>query len=117
MQLKELAEKIGATLIASSNAEAADITNAYGSNRISELLNEASDHTLLVTDLGTALMVRVAELMDAPGICLLNGVEPKPEVLEAARNHGKALLVSPADMKETCARLAACLGKSWQDRK
>lgn len=117
MLLKELAEKIGAALVASGDAEIVDITNAYGSNRISELLNEASDHTLLVTDLGTALMVRVAELMDAPGICLLNGMDPKPEVVEAARNHGKALLVSPADMTETCARLAACLDQSRLDKK
>ena len=55
---------------ASSRAKACPqriVEKIYAGDRVSDLLNEASDRTLLVTNLMSLQMIRVAELMDVPG--------------------------------------------------
>ena len=71
------------------------VAKIYAGDRVSDLLNEASDKTLLVSNLASVQMLRVAELMDVPGICFVNGVEPEAEMIELARHNGTLLMVSP----------------------
>jgi hypothetical protein len=47
-------------------------------------------------------MLRVAELMDVPGICFVNGVQPDDEMIELARENDTLLMVSPQGVFETC---------------
>ncbi len=63
-----------------------------------------------MSNLASVQMLRVAELMDVPGICFVNGVEPEPEVVELAQTNGTLLLVSPAGVFETCGLIYAHLG-------
>jgi len=101
MKLDDLALRIGAKVLTPGPAEAR-ITRIYAGDRVSDLLNEASSTTLLVTNLANLQMLRVAELMEVPGICFVEGVEPEREVVElAARNH-TMLMVSPVGVFETC---------------
>jgi redox-sensing transcriptional repressor len=102
MRLEELAKDIGATVIAPGRADGADITRIYAGDRVSDLLNEASDSTLLVSNLASVQMLRVAELMDVPGICFVGGVEPAGDVVALARENGTLLMVSPVGVYETC---------------
>ena len=76
MKLDELARRIGAKCCTAGPADA-QITRIYAGDRVSDLLNEASSATLLVTNLANLQMVRVAELMEVPGICFVDGVEPE----------------------------------------
>ena len=101
MKLEDLAENIGARVI-TPGRPGGTRSRIYAGDRVSDLLNEASDRTLLVSNLASVQMLRVAELMDVPGICFVNGVEPEPEVVELARDNGTLLLVSPAGVFETC---------------
>ncbi len=82
-----------------------EIAKIYAGDRVSDLLNEASDKTLLVSNLASVQMLRVAELMDVPGICFVNGVEPDAEVVALARENGTLLMVSPDGVFETCGRI------------
>jgi hypothetical protein len=110
MKLSELADKLGAQIVA--NVEKADETQVerfHVSDRISDLLNFASDETLLVTGLVNAHLVRVAELMDAPGICLLDGLAPDAPLLQAASQRGIVLMISESGREETAGLLRACL--------
>jgi hypothetical protein len=109
MRLDELARRIEARVLAPGGRPQAEITRVYGGDRMSDLLAQATESTLLVTALANAHLLCVAELMDAPGICLVGGSEPAPELLAAAARTGTALLVSPAAMAEVCRRLEACL--------
>ena len=102
MKLEDLAENIGARIITPGRPGGTEVTRIYAGDRVSDLLNEASDKTLLVSNLASVQMMRVAELMDVPGICFVNGVEPEPEVVALARTNGTLLLVSPAGVFETC---------------
>jgi len=110
MKLEDLAENIGARIITPGRPGGTEVTRIYAGDRVSDLLNEASDKTLLVSNLASVQMMRVAELMDVPGICFVNGVEPEPEVVELAKTNGTLLLVSPAGVFETCGLIYNHLG-------
>jgi len=87
-----------------------EVTRIYAGDRVSDLLNEASDTTLLVSNLASVQMLRVAELMDVPGICFVGGIEPGDDVIELARANGTLLMVSPVGVFETCGLIYRYLG-------
>jgi len=105
MELHTLAEKTGAKVITRGKSVTAEIHRVCAGNKISELLRQASDTTLLVTNLASLAVVRAAALMDVPGICLVDGIDPEPEVVKAATSQGTMLIVSCAGMSETCGHL------------
>ena len=102
MRLEDLAQNIGARIVAPGKKGGTEVARIYAGDRVSDLLNEATDKTLLVSNLASVQMLRVAELMDVPGICFVNGVEPNAEMIELARDNGTLLMVSPDGVFETC---------------
>ena len=102
MKLEDLAHEIGARVITPGRPGGTEVAKIYAGDRVSDLLNEASDKTLLVSNLASVQLLRVAELMDVPGICFVNDAEPAADVVDLARQNGTLLLVSPAGVFETC---------------
>jgi redox-sensing transcriptional repressor len=102
MRLEDLAQNIGARIVTPGKSDGTEVTKIYAGDRVSDLLNEASESTLLVSNLASVQMLRVAELMDVPGICFVNGVEPDGDVVGLARQNGTLLMVAPAGVFETC---------------
>jgi redox-sensing transcriptional repressor len=102
MKLEELAANIGATVVTPGKPGGTSVARIYAGDRVSDLLNEATDKTLLVSNLASVQMLRVAELMDVPGICFVNGVEPDVEMIQLARDNDTLLMVSPQGVFETC---------------
>jgi redox-sensing transcriptional repressor len=115
MKLEDLANDIGARIITPGRPEGTEIAKIYAGDRVSDLLNEASDQTLLVSNLASVQMLRVAELMDVPGICFVNDVEPDQDVVDLARQNGTLLLVSPLGVFETCGLIYQVLSAEKQD--
>jgi hypothetical protein len=112
MRLKEIAYRINAKLHLEAGARDPDMLGVYAANTMSELIEHASAETLLVTSLQNNQLIRVAELMDVPGICLVSGRQPDPELLARSRAAGAAILVSPYSFDETRDRIKACLSGS-----
>jgi len=79
----------------------AEIKRVYAGDRISDLLSQGGPETPFVTNLTGVHILRAAELMDVPAICLLNGVSPEPELITAAERSAMTLLVSLYDMFES----------------
>ena len=102
MKLEELATNIGARVVTPGKPGGTSVAKVYAGDRVSDLLNEASDKTLLVSNLASVQMLRVAELMDVPGICFVNGIEPDAEMLQLAQDNDTLLMVSPQGVFETC---------------
>ena len=102
MRVEELAQKIGARLHLSESCHGVEVGKAYAADTMSELIAHAGPETLLVTSLNNAQLVRVAELMDVPGICLVGGTDPGPDLLSLAGTTGTAILVCRQDLDETC---------------
>lgn len=113
MKLQELARRIGARVL-TATLGGGDVTRIYAGDRVSDLLNEASDKTLLVTNLANLQMVRVAELMEVPGICFVDGVDPGQEIIDLAVDSGTMLMVSPLGVFETCGRIYQLLASEAQ---
>jgi hypothetical protein len=111
MTLQELANKIGAKVLVPGKGATLSVDQVYAGDRISDLLNAGTESVLLVSNLGTSHLVRVAELLDVPGLCLVSGQMPDPVAMETAQEHGTLLMVSPAGLFETCGRLYQCLAE------
>ena len=109
MKVSELAERVGAKLLTPAT-DSVEVVRVYASDRLSDLLNEVTDGTLLVTNLSNSTLVRLIQLMDVASVCLLNGAEPEEPIVAAAQEHGAALMVSPVGMYETCGRLYRAFG-------
>jgi hypothetical protein len=111
MRLEQLAGRIGAKVYGPDAGPAVEIDQVYAGDRISDLLNAAGEHGLLISNLASAHLIRVAELMDIPGICLVSAQQPDEKMLAAAREHGTLLVVSPHSLFETCGRVYQCLAE------
>jgi redox-sensing transcriptional repressor len=109
MKLEDLATNIGARVVTQGRPGGTTVAKVYAGDRVSDLLNEASEKTLLVSNLASVQMLRVAELMDVPGICFVNGVEPDAEMIQLARDNDTLLMVSPQGVFETCGLIYAAL--------
>ena len=101
MKVSELAARSGVKLISPAAEAGTEVFRVYAADTMSELIAHASSGTLLVTHLDNAQLGRVAELMDAPAVCLVDGAQPGRELLDAARRAGTAVMVSGLSMAET----------------
>jgi hypothetical protein len=114
MKLEDLADRIDARILTAGKPGGTEITNIYAGDRVSDLLNEASSSTLLVSNLASLQMLRVAELMDVPGICFVEGIDPDAEIAELAAANNTVLMVSPVGVYETCGRIYTVLTAAEQ---
>ena len=114
MRLEELAQRIGARVLAPGTPGGTEVARIYAGDRVSDLLNEASDKTLLITNLANVQMVRVAELMEVPGVCFVEGVDPDEEILELATENQTLIMVSPVGVFETCGLIYQILAANGQ---
>lgn len=117
MKIGELAKEIKARVLIRGPAENLEIRRVCAGDRMSDLLSEAGDGTLLVTHVANMGLVRLLELMDVPGICLVKGANPDDMVLEAAKASGAALMVSREGMFETCGLIYSALRDNEQRRR
>jgi hypothetical protein len=101
MNVSELAARARMQLMSPSKDAGMVVSRVYAADTMSELIAHASSGTLIVTHLDNAQLARVAELMDAPAICLVDGVQPGPGLLEAARGAGAAVMVSGFGLAKT----------------
>jgi hypothetical protein len=101
MKIADLATLAGIEVISTGSSPQAEVTRVFAADTMSELIANASPGTLLLTHLDNAQLGRVAELMEAPAICLLDGARPGRELLAAAVVAGAAILVSAAGPAET----------------
>jgi redox-sensing transcriptional repressor len=115
MKMQELANKIGALVLTTGDSGQHTVTKIYAGDRVSDLLNEASDQTLLVTNLVNLQMVRMAELMEVPGICFVDGVDPGREVIDLANHNNTLLMVSPLGVFETCGLIYQLLSRESRE--
>ena len=112
MDVHDLALTIHAAEYASPTQKHRTVQRVHASDTMSELIAHASFETLLVTSLNNCQLVRVAELMDVPGICLTANAVPSPDLIDRAAEAGTTILVSPLSLIDTFSALHRALGLS-----
>ena len=105
MKLSEIASTLGAKILTRLAEGDADIKRVWAGDKMSDLLNAASNDLLLVTNLNNQQLIRAAELMDIPAICLLHGIAPDAEFVKSVDKIGTILMLSPFGMYETCGKI------------
>jgi hypothetical protein len=105
MKLEELIEAIDARVLQPGGKRETQISHVFAGDKMSALLEQAGPQTMLVTSLASSQLACVAELMDCPALCLVDGTEPDPSLLETAARVETAVVVCALDMFETCGRL------------
>lgn len=101
MKITDLVRRSGMTLSSPAEDAGGDVSRVYAADTISDLMAHASAETLLVTHLDNPQLARVAELMDAPAICLVDGARPGDDLCEAAHRAGAAIMVSGLGLADT----------------
>ena len=96
MIMKALARQIDARIETAATGPGSDVTSVHSADTMSGLIANASPETLLVTSLNNPQLILVAELMDAPGLCLVGAVEPSPELVAQALVPREALAAAEA---------------------
>ena len=109
MELQELAARIDGTILNPAAAGRGRVDRVYAGSRMSDLLREASDGTLVMTHLANDMVIRAAGLVDVPGICFVDGATPTPAMVAAAASQGTAILSCPHSLDKALQSLRDCL--------
>ncbi|MDD2584061.1 MAG: DRTGG domain-containing protein [Bacteroidales bacterium] len=75
-----------------------EVTHAFSSDLMSDVLTLKRDNFLLITGLSNAQSIRTAEMSDAPYILLCRGKTVSKEMIELANENNIAIISSPFSM-------------------
>ena len=102
MDLASLANLLDARVLVAPRDPVRTFARVYAGDRMSDLLAHADDTTLLVTHLNGPGLVRLFDLMEVAGVCMVADMEPDDALLAAARDAGAAMLSVRHELYETC---------------
>ncbi len=117
MKIEDLCTSDVVRLLVRPASSSREIARLHASNTMSDLIANAAHDTLLVTSLSNNQLIRIAELMDVPAICLVDGAAPSTELVERAGAAGTTLLSSSLcleasrDLLEARLRAAGAAGQ------
>ncbi|MFH0964420.1 MAG: hypothetical protein V2A58_10460 [Planctomycetota bacterium] len=111
MKADELARCIDAEVLFECARLQDEIEKVYAGDSISDLLTQADEKTLIVSQLVGAALVRAAALVDAPAICFVDRSMPPDQAVRVAKELGVALMVSPIGLRDTHDRVFRHLTK------
>jgi len=95
MTIEEISDLLGAVICSEGDeAEDLDLTLAYSSDVMSDVLAYATEGCILITGLRNTQVIRTAEMQDVPCIIFTRGKEPCEEVVEIARRFGICTMVT-----------------------
>ena len=81
------------------------VSNACGSDMMSDVLAFVKDQSVLLTGLVNTQVVRTAEMMDMVCIVFVRGKMPDNDILELAKERKIAILSTPLRMFTACGLL------------
>jgi hypothetical protein len=102
MDLASLARLLDARVLVAPREPGRMFARVYAGDRMSDLLAHADDTTLLVTHLNGPGLVRLFDLMEVAGVCVVADIDPDDALLVAARDAGAAMLSVRHELYETC---------------
>lgn len=92
MKLKEIVEAIEAKVLTDDVDLEKEITCAFGSDLISDILMCTKEPTLLLTGLTNPQIIRLSDMIDVFGIVLVRGKVPPQEIIDMANERKLPLL-------------------------
>ena len=105
MTIREIAERIEATVYAEPDQLDIDLQGAFGSDMMSDVLAFADDRDVLLTGLLNPQIVRTAHMLDMRCIIIVRGKKATDEIKTLAKENHIALLETKLTMYEASGRL------------
>ncbi|MBQ1632752.1 MAG: hypothetical protein II049_08030 [Clostridia bacterium] len=105
MTIREIAERIDAVVYAEPEQMDEDLTGAFGSDMMSDVLAFAEDRDVLLTGLLNPQIVRTAHMLDMSCIIIVRGKTATEEIKRLAAENEIALLETKLTMYEACGKL------------
>lgn len=103
MLFEEIAKKVNAKgLCVEEKISTLEISKAYASDLMSDVLAFCQPGGLLITGLTNIQIVRTAQMLDIPGILFVRGKAPQEETIKLAREAGIPMILSKYTMFEAC---------------
>ena len=105
MTIREMAERIDATVYAEPEQIDEDMIGAFGSDMMSDVLAFAENRDVLLTGLLNPQIVRTAHMQDMRCIIVVRGKIASEEIKRLAADNEIAMLETKMTMFETCGKL------------
>ena len=108
MTIKEIAEKLGASILTGEDLLDKEVEGACGSDLMSDVLAFGDQHSMLLTGLTNPQVIRTAMMLDMPCVVFVRGKPMPAETLELAKVSGLCTMATDIRMFEACGKLFAC---------
>ena len=105
MTIREIAERIDAVIYAEPEQMDEDLSGAFASDMMSDVLAFGEGHAVLVTGLLNPQIVRTAHMLDMSCIIIVRGKKATEEIKTLAVQNHIALLETKLTMYESSGRL------------
>ena len=107
MTIRDVVSITNAKVLAGEEDLDREITTAFGSDLMSDVLAYAKDCSMLMTGLANAQAIRTADMMDIGCVLFVRGKMPDEQMLELARDKEMVVLQTNSFMFTTCGKLYA----------
>lgn len=105
MTIREIRDILGADVLFGDALLDAEVSTAFGSDMMSDVLACASEQTVLLSGLINPQVIRTAEMMDMQCIVFVRGKRPDDAMIALAKEKGIILLATPLTMFLACGKL------------
>lgn len=105
MKISTIKDLLDAKVICCEEGLSRHVYSACGSDMMSDVLAFVKDHTLLITGLVNAHVVRTAEMLDIICVVFARGKRPGEEILEQAREIDLPIMATDMTTYTACGEL------------
>jgi predicted transcriptional regulator len=101
MKIREILELLEGRLLNENVDLDEDVTCAFGSDLISDILHCTKEPTLLLTGLTNPQIIRLSDMIDLFGIVFVRGKVPPADIVEMAEERGLPIISTPYTLYKT----------------
>lgn len=105
MKISEIKKLLGAELLVGEDLLSNDVSYAFCSDMMSDVLAYVKEQGVLITGLVNPQVIRTANMMDMVCVIFARGKVPTEEMIELANECGIALMRTEMRSFETCGLL------------
>ncbi len=102
MTIRDIQQLLNASILCGENFLDKEVHTACGADMMSDVLAFNKDQSVLLTGLCNPQVVRTAEMMDIICLVFVRGKSPDQQVVDMALEQGLCILVTTANMFDSC---------------
>lgn len=105
MKLSEVKRLLEAKVYAGEDMLDTEVSEACGSDLMSDVLAFVKERALLLTGLQNLQVLRTAEMMDIEAVVFVRGKVPSDDIIDFARKHNMIIMTTELPMFASCGTL------------